>query len=539
MRNNVRMYACEWHSPGDSHPMDVFTFGEPLHPLDKWWPLPPSLVNWTSNTKPLDGLFLPADWAGPHKALPFFRVLQDGPVVERRLSNCSRGVPVPDPGWSTGHARVRNDTSRKVLLFMNFRIIHTWQRPSHDFQTPQQAWSYAQQSCAHYRVVGELMAMLRPVRPQLVLDYSAEWPHFNLVNGTEQLVASCHIEPSQVTFLHFNVGMLLPLASHYPPRDVHQLWREFTRWSSAQTIVRAAPAVMVPPALRMRQAYFHFYQARSSLPGEPESIMNGFPERYELCDATSNALRERVAARIAAPQKAPFLLLGGSPRNVRGFAMFELWRRGVLQRSRFSSLRYEFCNVADPSTFPAYYEGPFSPEYIHDVLLRDVASLRRFCATLPRILDGNPNNKSHTVASVSHELWADTSFGVIFDSSMPDFDSDARLSFTTEKTTKPLGNLRPFVLLGAAGGLAILRSLGFRTFSPLINETYDTMPRASDRIRFAIDEIERLSALPPTDPAWATVIDVIVHNARHLACGGLSATYQRHAHAIVQRGLDR
>ena len=220
--------------------------------------------------------------------------------------------------------------------------------------------------------------------------------------------------------------------------------------------------------------------------------------------------------------------------------MLELWRRGVLQRARFSALRYDFCNVADPSTFPAYWEGPFSPEYTHDVLLRDVTSLRRFCATLPRMLDGDPGDKTHTVfsTSLSHELWANTSFGVVFDTSMPDFDSDTRISYTTEKTMKPMANLRPFVLLGAPGGLAILRSLGFRTFAPLINETYDTVPRARDRIRYAIDETERLSALPPTDPAWATVIDAIMHNARHLACGGLAATYQRHAYALVQRGLE-
>ena len=66
--------------------------------------------------------------------------------------------------------------------------------------------------------------------------------------------------------------------------------------------------------------------------------MRGFPGHYKLCDTTSDALRHRVAARVAAPQDAPFLMLGGTPRSVQGFAVLELGRRGV----RFSAMRYDF-----------------------------------------------------------------------------------------------------------------------------------------------------------------------------------------------------
>lgn len=45
--------------------------------------------------------------------------------------------------------------------------------------------------------------------------------------------------------------------------------------------------------------------------------------------------------------------------------------------------------------------------------------------------------------------------------------------FVTEKTLKPIRNGQSFVVLGCHGSLAYLREHGYKTFSPIIDETYD------------------------------------------------------------------
>jgi hypothetical protein len=44
----------------------------------------------------------------------------------------------------------------------------------------------------------------------------------------------------------------------------------------------------------------------------------------------------------------------------------------------------------------------------------------------------------------------------------------------TEKVFKPLANLQPFIFIAFPGALAQLQKLGFKTFSPFIDETYDS-----------------------------------------------------------------
>ena len=55
----------------------------------------------------------------------------------------------------------------------------------------------------------------------------------------------------------------------------------------------------------------------------------------------------------------------------------------------------------------------------------------------------------------------------------------------TEKIFKPIVSRMPFVLVGPAHNLEYLRSYGFKTFSPWIDETYDTIE----------DPIERMTAI--------------------------------------------
>lgn len=69
----------------------------------------------------------------------------------------------------------------------------------------------------------------------------------------------------------------------------------------------------------------------------------------------------------------------------------------------------------------------------------------------------------------------------------------------TEKIFKPIAVKRPFILVGAPGNLAYLRSYGFRTFDRWIDESYDQEQDHYVRIEKITAEIEKLCALPMSE----------------------------------------
>lgn len=62
--------------------------------------------------------------------------------------------------------------------------------------------------------------------------------------------------------------------------------------------------------------------------------------------------------------------------------------------------------------------------------------------------------------------------------------------FFSEKTSKPILNKRPFVIVGPVGSLANLRSIGFKTFSNFWNEDYDNILDPGARLTAIADLIE-------------------------------------------------
>ena len=63
----------------------------------------------------------------------------------------------------------------------------------------------------------------------------------------------------------------------------------------------------------------------------------------------------------------------------------------------------------------------------------------------------------------------------------------------TEKTLRPLACGHPFLILNGPGSLETIRSYGFKTFHPFINETYDQEKDADKRMKMVIDEMQRIN----------------------------------------------
>lgn len=88
----------------------------------------------------------------------------------------------------------------------------------------------------------------------------------------------------------------------------------------------------------------------------------------------------------------------------------------------------------------------------------------------------------------------------------------------TEKVCKPMVNFLPFLFVSFHGALAWLRHLGFKTFSPFIDESYDDEPDESKRVQMIYNEIKRLCSMSKEElHNWYWQMeDILLHNRNHL-----------------------
>jgi hypothetical protein len=87
-------------------------------------------------------------------------------------------------------------------------------------------------------------------------------------------------------------------------------------------------------------------------------------------------------------------------------------------------------------------------------------------------------------------------------------------NWITEKTVKTLYIGKPFIIMGAVGGLAKIRSFGFQTFSPWIDETYDTVENIHLRLAAVKGEIDRLATKSPEElhEIQRQIMPILIHN---------------------------
>lgn len=64
--------------------------------------------------------------------------------------------------------------------------------------------------------------------------------------------------------------------------------------------------------------------------------------------------------------------------------------------------------------------------------------------------------------------------------------------YLSEKSFKPIAIGHPFILLTVSHSLELLRLLGYKTFHPFIDETYDTVSNDYDRILLVVNEIKKI-----------------------------------------------
>ena len=100
---------------------------------------------------------------------------------------------------------------------------------------------------------------------------------------------------------------------------------------------------------------------------------------------------------------------------------------------------------------------------------------------------------SDSSAEYNHEDHTKTNCSIVLETV---FDNRIHL---TEKTLRPVACGHPFMILSGPGTLEYLHTYGFETFSPFIDESYDTEPHCDKRMIMVLSEMDRINKLPQAD----------------------------------------
>jgi hypothetical protein len=216
--------------------------------------------------------------------------------------------------------------------------------------------------------------------------------------------------------------------------------------------------------------------------------------RYETDDVHDIELYLELV--FSAKKTKDFVCLNRSYKYHRPKIINDLWEAGILNSSYFS--------LAEIMTSD-------EEEY---TVIRDNG--------MPILANGEPR---HNISSgrMSHDSvgnfdWAKHSKMFISTESQmfdctdtlpnyPEYD----MLFVSEKVHKPLAWGMPFIVLGPCRALAHMKQLGFKTFEPYIDESYDLISEPQERYEAVLESIKAFKSSPyPAEELQ----EIVAHNIR-------------------------
>lgn len=188
------------------------------------------------------------------------------------------------------------------------------------------------------------------------------------------------------------------------------------------------------------------------------------------------------------------------PRPHRVWMFRELWKSNLLDNNINSMNSFDF----DKS----YYMNKFMSEY-------DYNTLSKLLPMFPPAADREmfiDQDCGDYLVKLNEDIMLDTWISVISEASFGE-----QTCFISEKSFKPLAVMHPFIIYGNKFSLKHLRELGYKTFHPYINESYDKLD-AWPRLDAIITELKRLNALSNAEKLqmFKDLEPILKHNQKNL-----------------------
>ena len=197
---------------------------------------------------------------------------------------------------------------------------------------------------------------------------------------------------------------------------------------------------------------------------------------------------------------------------------YRAWRLHVYaklaEKNLLKDFRYSFYNIF-PYGEVRYYDQETMLKDLADTNFGQVnATVTEWIIKVPYTLDASDNvlNKwgdvtYDAILAADIHLLIETHYDLFYYVPTQDrvYKRSLAPSSITEKTNKPIACCKPFIAFSTPYFLEDVRQLGFETFSPYINESYDLETDNQKRLNMIVDEIERITNLPADE--YSTLVE--------------------------------
>ncbi len=197
----------------------------------------------------------------------------------------------------------------------------------------------------------------------------------------------------------------------------------------------------------------------------------------------------------------------------------------LLEKNLVQQSFYSFFPDKDYVPIPARYNNNLY-EYLRDrVLISFKTATTEFkqsvCEqikynmhTFPLRINIDKGTNKNFISADDIALFDDSYFSLVTETGFVKNNGNTNTVFLSEKIYKPILMKHPFILVSSENSLKYLRQLGYKTFHPFINESYDNIYTDALRLKAIVDEVERLSHFTPREWLdWQNNInDILEHN---------------------------
>jgi hypothetical protein len=227
---------------------------------------------------------------------------------------------------------------------------------------------------------------------------------------------------------------------------------------------------------------------------------------YTAAGYTSDCLRvSDLDNTVLRPKK--FLSPNNTMRAHRVFLAYTVVENNMLDDGLFSFI--EARTSLDISELMKYYTGSADDNVCQKLakLLPYELDTKGLTPAERRAIIGLPGNVKQWYEDSYIHIVTETMF------------TDLSECFISEKVFRPIINLQPFLLFGDYGSLRKLKELGFKTFSPFIDESYDMEQDHGKRLLMLRKELLKLNSMPLQEihDWYYSITDILIHNQTHLA----------------------
>ena len=234
-----------------------------------------------------------------------------------------------------------------------------------------------------------------------------------------------------------------------------------------------------------------------------------------ICEYTENIEASLHDVRAEIDKPFDFLLLNGRLRPHRKYLLHRFRELDILDRGLWTCLDRR-CDMRYTSYLTLPYQDRDrmdEPEQIK--LLTPEYEIERAVSNLDHDLPDRDIkhflfNNTWGDAIINPRAYTDTCFSVVTETIY-----DYPFTFRTEKIWKPMIMAHPFVAVANVGYYRALRAAGFRTFSDLIDESFDEIWEPHERIEAIIEVIKDILHNDPKAFLTASA-DACKYNQQHL-----------------------